>query len=97
MTTSAAVVGIGSLLIYWRNLPPETPLLYSRPWGQDQLVSPYFLWILPFVSSGVGVVTGVWGQKICAEGVLRSMLLTTSLVIQVITITGLIRILLLVT
>lgn len=32
---TAQIVIIASV---WRFLPPEIPLFYSRPWGQDQLV-----------------------------------------------------------
>ncbi|MFZ5365783.1 MAG: hypothetical protein ACOZBZ_00635 [Patescibacteria group bacterium] len=35
------------LLLFWIKLPPEVPLFYSRPWGEDQLGQPFFLWILP--------------------------------------------------
>lgn len=36
-------------LIAWRSnrLPPSVPLWYSRPWGEDQLASPYWLFLLP--------------------------------------------------
>lgn len=27
-------------------LPPQIPFFYSRPWGEDQLGRPYFLWFL---------------------------------------------------
>ncbi len=35
------------ILINWGELPPEIPILYSRPWGEMMLASPIFLWILP--------------------------------------------------
>lgn len=38
------------LLFSFRNLPPQIPLFYSKPWGQDQLVSPAFLFVPPLVS-----------------------------------------------
>ena len=97
ITATAAVVGVGSLALYWRSLPPEIPLLYSRPWGQDQLVSPYFLWLLPLISLVCGLSAGIWGQRFTGIGVLRAIFLTSSLVAQIIMITGLVRILLLIT
>ncbi len=33
--------------IKFRNLPPVVPLYYSLPWGDEQLVSSYYLFILP--------------------------------------------------
>lgn len=32
-------------LFSFRNLPPQIPLFYSKPWGQDQLAAPAFLFI----------------------------------------------------
>jgi len=36
-----------SILFFWRKLPPEIPLFYSRPWGKEQLAKPLFLFLLP--------------------------------------------------
>lgn len=33
--------------ISYRNLPPLIPLFYSRPWGEEQLINPLALYILP--------------------------------------------------
>ncbi len=35
------------LLFTFSLLPPQVPLFYSRPWGEEQLGSSIFLWILP--------------------------------------------------
>ncbi len=96
ITTTAAVVSAGSLILNWKIFPPEIPLLYSRPWGQDQLVHPLALWSLPAISLVIGVAIGLLGKKIAGDGVLRIILLTSSVVIQLIMVTGLLRIILLV-
>ncbi|MEK7129737.1 MAG: hypothetical protein AAB803_01845, partial [Patescibacteria group bacterium] len=31
----------------WKFLPPAVPLWYSRPWGEDQLAHPLWLFLLP--------------------------------------------------
>jgi hypothetical protein len=38
------------VIILWnmRTLPPQVPLFYSRPWGEEQLTEPMYLFILPF-------------------------------------------------
>jgi hypothetical protein len=38
------------LLYFWKNLPPEIPLWYSKPWGVDRLANPYWLFLLPGAS-----------------------------------------------
>lgn len=96
VVTAGAVVGTGLVAIYWRSLPPEVPLLYSRPWGQDQLVSPYFLVIPPVFSTGVGMILGWVANKSGEEKLLPIIILVSSMVVQIVTILGLIRIVMLV-
>jgi len=38
------------LLLSWDRLPTEIPLWYSRPWGQDRLAHPSWLFLLPGAS-----------------------------------------------
>lgn len=33
----------------WNSLPPEVPLLYSRNWGEGQVVDLWFLFIIPLL------------------------------------------------
>lgn len=44
------------LILIWRKLPPQIPLFYSLPWGEDQLGSPFFLLILPLGSLFWGIL-----------------------------------------
>jgi len=96
VVTAGGVVGVGLVAMYWRSLPPEVPLLYSRPWGQDQLVSPYFLIIAPVFSTTVGVLLGWVANKSGEEKLLPIIILVSSMVVQIITILGLVRIVMLV-
>lgn len=43
------------LLLVWGKLPPQVPLLYSRPWGEEQIVAKSWLFLLPFLSLMVAV------------------------------------------
>ena len=38
-----------SFALRFNKLPPQIPLLYSRSWGEDQLVDYWFIFILPFL------------------------------------------------
>ena len=50
--TLIALMG-GVLAIFWKTLPPQLPLFYSLPWGEQQLVNKlWFVWIL----AGMAVV-----------------------------------------
>lgn len=33
----------------WNRLPPEVPLLYSRNWGENQVVDLWFIFIIPLL------------------------------------------------
>lgn len=33
----------GFVLFFWQNLPPQVPLFYSKPWGEEQLGAPHLL------------------------------------------------------
>lgn len=35
------------IALFWLRLPPEVPLLYSRAYGEAQLVNNFWLWLLP--------------------------------------------------
>lgn len=36
-----------SIAIYFKRLPPEIPLFYSRPWGSQMLAGKAFIWLIP--------------------------------------------------
>jgi uncharacterized membrane protein len=35
------------LIIFYRFLPPQLPLFFSKPWGEEQLIAKHYLAILP--------------------------------------------------
>lgn len=41
------------LLLFWPKLPPEVPLFYSSPWGNEQLAPRLLLFISPTYSLSV--------------------------------------------
>lgn len=45
-----------ALFIFWRKLPPQIPLYYSSPWGEEQLAQTFFILILPLSSLAFGLV-----------------------------------------
>lgn len=38
------------LAFFWKKLPPQVPLFYTKPWGEEQLAKDFFLWLLPSLS-----------------------------------------------
>ena len=47
------VISIISLAAYWSKIPPQVPLYYSLPWGEQQLASPVELTLLPTLATNI--------------------------------------------
>lgn len=80
------LVSVGLLIlvgIFFGRLPPEVPLFYSRPWGEDQIVLRIFLFMVPgvtllftflgmalsrFLAKDVFVLRVLWGGCAFASG-----------------------------
>lgn len=102
-TLSLATTGLtgaltaGLALTLGRFLPPQVPLYYTRPWGEEQLGKPWGLLIL----SGLALLAGIGGYFFAKnpkeESVISLIILACSIVIQLMIVAGGIRILFLVT
>jgi hypothetical protein len=70
LITQLALVGF-----YWRQLPPQGPLFYSRPWGERQLTTPQGYLLLPLASFLTIAINLFIGSLIPKEEKLISQLL----------------------
>lgn len=43
----ALFLGLLLILLFLKRLPPQVPLYYSLPWGDEQLASPLLFFLLP--------------------------------------------------
>lgn len=72
-------IGLGlsviGLAIYWLRLPPEVPLLFSRPYDQSQLISVWGLLILPMFSLVTQIISVRWAGQILNEDRLLAQIL----------------------
>ena len=84
----------GLLLLALPKLPPQVPLFYSLPWGEERLVSPTMLWVLPGASAAVLLVNLV-GSHLLRELVLTRILSLTAFLVGVLSLITLVKILLL--
>ena len=84
------------LALVWHRLPPETPLLYSRAYGQAQLVKSGWLWLLPLLTFILELVSIRLATKARLENQLWSQLLAGSgAIVALMGLTTLIRIIIL--
>ena len=91
------VLSIGLLLWRFPVLPPQVPLWFSRPWGADQLASPYWLFLLPASSVlwyGINVLLSIY---VTAEYLIFTQILfLSSLMVSLLSFVSLVKILFLV-
>lgn len=86
------------LAIFWSRLPPQIPLLYSVPWGSQQLVGKNLIWIL----TGFLSLTAIINLKIISfftkkELFLSFFLAWVNTIVIIFVLITLIRIILIVT
>ncbi len=46
---SSNIIMILAFLLQYGKLPPQIPLFYSRPWGEDQLADVWMIFLLPVI------------------------------------------------
>jgi len=69
------------IFIFWRLLPPELPLFYSRPWGKEQLTTPTGLFIIPAFCLLVLTVNSTLASLLPKdEKLINNVLLTTTVI-----------------
>lgn len=82
------------IAFYWRRLPPEIPLFYSKPWGSEMLSQLPLIWIIPALSFFFVFVNFCIVIFFLQENkFLNRVLCVTSLLIGFIAFYGLLRIL----
>lgn len=92
------VLSLGILLWRWHMLPPMVPLWYSRPWGADQLASPYWLFMLPLASIILYGINFLVSMYVTREYLIfTQMLFLSSLIVSLLSFISLIKILFLIT
>lgn len=59
---SIIILGLGTILARRSFLPEKIPLFYSRPWGEEQLASKNWLFLIPFSSLIVSTFSNQMGK-----------------------------------
>lgn len=91
------LLSTGLLIWLFPMLPPQVPVWFSRPWGSDQLASPYWLILLPvsgILWYGIDLVIGIY---VTTEYLIfTQMLFLSALIVNFLSFITLIKILFLV-
>lgn len=93
---ASLVLGAGIWIVFGSHLPPQVPLFYSRPWGEEQLGSPVWLFLPLGMTVLIAISSYTLARLIGEDKVLAALVLTSLMVVQSILTLGLLRIVLLV-
>ncbi len=66
------------LLFSWFKLPPKVPLFYSLPWGEEQLASPFYLWLLPASSLAMTIINLAFASYFSSDQLITRLLMVTA-------------------
>jgi hypothetical protein len=95
---SMLAVSILVLLFNWSKLPPQVPLYYSLPWGEQQLAAPWELSILPTFAVSIFLTNLFLSYLLVRDNdLILKILLYTSLFVAGLLLYSLVRVVFLVT
>lgn len=63
----ADILMIAAFALSFNSLPPQIPLFYSRPWGEDQLVDLWFIALLPLLLNSLFFINRWVADKFFAD------------------------------
>lgn len=86
------VTSVGTLLMFWKYLPPEVPLWYGRPWGQDMLTAKLGLWWIPLIILCLHILGINLSHLLRSDKLLVGLILATTSVSSLVCALALLRI-----
>ncbi len=81
---AANILMIGTFLLKLGGLPPQLPLFYTRPWGEEQLVDFWVIFILPIIVNVLYFLNEYFYKKFFSgNGLVRQILEYLSIFITI--------------
>ncbi|MDP3998334.1 MAG: hypothetical protein Q8P89_01820 [bacterium] len=74
------IASFSLLAFFVLRLPPQVPLFYSQPWGEDQLVPPQLVFLLPASALMIIIINLLMARLFAFLGeklIIRTLSLTT--------------------
>ena len=75
------ILALSSSALIWvnrDNFPIAVPLWFSRDWGESQLATPTFLWILPAAILSLAIINSLIASYVWPKSSVLGLLLTFS-------------------
>lgn len=57
------ILMVAAFILRFSSLPPQIPLLYTRPWGEEQLVDFWVIFLLPVLVNGLFFLNDYFYKK----------------------------------
>lgn len=97
-SVASFIISCAAIIFTWQLLPPAVPLWYSRPWGEEQLAHPGWLFLLPFSGFCIYLINaGATTTMTQNHPTFTKVLQLTSILVNVMILVTLINILFIVT
>lgn len=95
---SLFLISLSILLIVfkYREIPPQVPLFYNLPWGEQQLANKFFLFLLPFFSLLFLSLNTLLARKNQEDFFISKLLVTGALLFTILSMIALAKIIFLV-
>ena len=75
------ILGQTSLILTaTEKLPPQIPLFYSKPWGEQMLAPSFFIWILPITTLTLFVINFLISKLLQNLFLIRSLFITSAVI-----------------
>lgn len=96
VSLAGLIIGLAAIIVFWQKLPPQVPIFYNKPWGEEQLASPIFLF-LPLGISGIFLAVNTLFVSVLPESVfLKRALILAAAVSSVLASIAVVRVLFLI-
>lgn len=60
---TANILMIMTFILKLKTLPPQIPLFYSRPWGENQLADTWIIFIIPLILNFLYIINSFLYKK----------------------------------
>lgn len=58
------ILMITTFILKLKTLPPQIPLFYSRPWGENQLADTWIIFLIPLILNFLYIINGFLYKKL---------------------------------
>lgn len=96
LAAASVAIGVGWNIGWNKDIPPQIPLFYSKPWGDEQLAKPLWIWAPIGMAVLIAAATSLINKNLKKYPVLQSTITAAALISQVILAAAVIRIIILV-